>query len=104
MRVQRQPYSVYPQTLVLNGRHPYDQTDALAAAVCSSIKRRGERDSFSSDDELRSWLDEGGVSYTSESLTAALRQLGEIGRINRPVQEWGLPRPGIYVEPRIFSE
>ena len=35
-RVQRQPYSVYPQSLVLRGDHPYDETDALAAAVCST--------------------------------------------------------------------
>ena len=102
IRVQRQPYSVFAQSLVVNGRHSYDQTDALAASVCSSIKRRGDR--FESDRELCSWLDEDGVSYTSEALTAALRQLGETGRISRPVQEWGLPTPGIYVEPRVYSE
>ena len=102
MRVQRQPYSVYPQVLVVNGRHPYDHTDVLAAAVCSSIKRRGDR--FESDQELCSWLDEDGVSYTPDSLPAALRQLGETGRISRPVQEWGLPTPGKYVEPRVHSE
>ena len=33
IRVQRQPYSVFAQSLVVNGRHSYDQTDALAASV-----------------------------------------------------------------------
>ena len=37
-RVQRQPFSVYPQFLVLCGDHPYDETDALAADVCASVK------------------------------------------------------------------
>ena len=93
---------MYPQALVVNGRHPFDQTDALAAAVCSSIKRRGDR--FESDQELCSWLDEDGVSYTSDSLAVALGP----ARGDRPDlaagQEWGLPTPGIYVEPRVYSE
>jgi hypothetical protein len=101
LRAQKQPYSVYAQSLVVNGRHPFDRTDALAAAVCSSIKRRGDR--FESDDQLTSWLDEDGVSHTSESLTVALRQLGEIGRIKRPVQEWGLPTPGFMSSPESLS-
>ena len=117
MRVQRQPYSVYAQVLVVNGRHPLDQTDLLAASVCSSVKRRGDR--FESDDQLTSWLDEDNVRYDSGSLTAALRQLGEsydlgsltaalrqlgeIGRIRRPVQEWGYPRRGFMSSPESLS-
>ena len=58
-RVQRQPYAAYPQYLVRSGRRPYDETDALAADICSTIKRRGE--DFESDEQLTSWLEEDGV-------------------------------------------
>jgi hypothetical protein len=105
MRVQRQPYSVYPQFLMLKGRHPYDHTDALAASVCSSIKRRGER--FESDQELCSWLDADKVSYDSDSLAVALQQLESIGRLRRPrADQWNSdqPLPGMYVEPRISND
>jgi hypothetical protein len=32
VRVHKQPWSVYPQFIVLNGAHPNDGTDALAPA------------------------------------------------------------------------
>ena len=55
------------------------------------------------EDQLRSWLDEDWIGYDLRSLTVALRQLEELGRIVRPVQEWSfVPRsPGVYVPPRI---
>jgi hypothetical protein len=53
---------------VPNATHPFDDTDALAADVCSSVKRRG--DHFEGADQLCSWLDEDGVRWTSDSLTA----------------------------------
>jgi hypothetical protein len=101
----RRPYSVYPQFLVLCGDHPYDETDALAADVCASVKSRVDR--FESDAELCSWLEEDGVRFDSDSLSAALRQLQQLGRIKRPIVEhsWAdLPLPGVYVEPRVYSE
>ena len=84
-RVQRQLSSAYPQYLVLKGDHPYDEVDALAADVCSTIKRRGDR--FDSDDQLRSWLDEDHVQCTPGKLSAAMLQLERIGRLNRPRQD-----------------
>jgi hypothetical protein len=105
VQVQRQLFSGYPQYFVLTGDHPYDEVDALAADVCSIIKRRGDR--FTSDDQLRSWLDEDGVSYTDGRLSAAMYQLERIGRLNRPRQDhWrsDLPLSGVYVEPRICPE
>ena len=104
-RVQRQPFSVYPQFLVLCGDHPYDETDALAADVCASIKRRGDR--FESDAELCSWLTEDGAHFDPDSLSVALRQLERLGRIKRPIVEHSradVPLPGVYVEPRVYSE
>ena len=105
-RVQRQPFSVYPQFLVLCGDHPYDETDGLAADICASIKRRGER--FESDEQLHSWLTEDGVQFTPESLSAALRQLEHSGRIKRDVAEhsWSSNQPvdGWYMAPHIYSE
>ena len=62
---------------------PFDDVDALAADICSAVKRRGEE--FESDEELRSYLDEDGIGYDPHSLAVALRQLEEIGRIARPV-------------------
>jgi hypothetical protein len=67
VRVQNQPPS--PLFLVLNWRDSKDQAGALAAAVCTSIKARG--DQCESDHQLMCWLDEDRVSYTSESLSAA---------------------------------
>ena len=92
-RVHRQPFSVYPQFL------------ALAADVCASIKRRGDR--FESDAELCSWLTEDGAHFDPDSLSAALHQLERLGRIKRPIVEhsWAdVPLPGVYVEPRVYSE
>jgi len=51
-----------------------------AAAVASSIKRRGDR--FESEDQLTGWLDEDKVSYDPQSLSIALRQFGK----HRPVE------------------
>jgi hypothetical protein len=102
MHVQKQPPS--PLFLVLKSRQPYDQAAALAADVCASVKRRGER--FESDQELCSWLDQDGVDYTAESLSAGLHHLERQGRFRRPRQDqWGeWPLPGIYAEPRIHVE
>jgi hypothetical protein len=71
--------------------------------MCSTIKRRGDR--FDSDEQLTSWLDEDGVSYTPGRLSAAMLQLERIGRLNRPRQDhWrpDLPLPGVYVDPRVY--
>jgi hypothetical protein len=54
VQVQRQLFSGYPQYFVLTGDRPYDEVDALAADVCSTIRRRGDR--FTSVDQLRFWL------------------------------------------------
>ena len=80
-----------------------DDFDVLAADVCSAVKRRGEQ--FDDEDQLRSWLDEDGIGYDPQSLAVALRQLEELGRIVRPVQEWSsAPRsPGAYVPPPIYN-
>jgi hypothetical protein len=105
VRVQRQLFSAYPQYLMLKGDHPYDEVDTLAADVCSTIKRRGDR--FDSAEQLTSWLDEDGVSYTPGRLSAAVYQLERIGRLDRPRQDhWrsDLPLSGVYVEPRICPE
>lgn len=104
-RVQRQPYSVHPQSLVLCGDHPYDETDGLAADICAAIKRRGER--FEGDGQLHSWLTEDGVQFTAESLSAALRQLEHSDRIKRDVAEhsWSnQPVGGWYMAPHIYDE
>jgi hypothetical protein len=90
---------------VLTGDHPYDEVDAVAADVCSTIKRRGDR--FTDDDQLRSWLDEDKISHTDGTLSAAMLQLERIGRLNRPRQDhWrsDLPLPGVYVDPRVYPE
>ena len=44
VRVQKQPPS--PLFVVLKIRDSYDRTLALAADVCSSVKRRGDRFEF----------------------------------------------------------
>ena len=77
--------------------------DVLAMNICGTVKRHGEQ--FAYDDQLRSWLDEDGIGYDLRSLAVALRQLEELGRIVRPVQEWSsVPRsPGVYVPPRIYN-
>ena len=95
---------IHPQ-IAWAGVHSYDEADALAAEVCATLKRRGER--FESDDELCSWLEEDQVSYTPEGLAAVIGYLEWIGRIKRPRQDqWrsDLPLPGIYVPPRIYPE
>jgi hypothetical protein len=105
VRVQQQPYSVYPQYLVLSGTHPYDHIDVLVADVCSAIKAHGER--FESEDQLRSWLDEDKITYDSGGLAIALSHLELVGRLRRPrADQWrdDQPLPGLYVEPRIFNE
>jgi hypothetical protein len=93
----------YPLFIVVKGVRALDDIDVLAADVCSAVKRRGEQ--FDDEDQLRSWLDEDGIGYDLRSLAVALRQLEELGRITRPVQEWSsVPRsPGVYVPPRIYN-
>jgi hypothetical protein len=91
----------HPVFIVAREDHPFDDVDALAADICLTLKRRDEQ--FDDEDQLSSYLDEDGIAYTSESLAVALRQLEELGRIRRPVQEFGLPTPGIYVPPRIYN-
>jgi hypothetical protein len=91
--------------LVYAGNHPFDRVDALAADICTVLKRHGER--FESDEQLEGWLAEGGISCTAEELDKAMQQLEFSGRIRRPRQDqWrsDLPLPGQYVEPRPFNE
>jgi hypothetical protein len=76
---------VRPQLLVLSGTRPYDGTDELAADICASIKRRSDR--FESDEELVRLLTEEGVKFDPGSLSTALRQLEDSGRIKRDVVE-----------------
>lgn len=103
LRVLRLPErGRYSSERVLDGRRPYDDTDALAADVCASLKRHGEQ--FDNDEQLRSYLDEDKVTYTEQSLPLALRQLELIGRIRRIRvdqfdPDWALP--GVHVPPRI---
>jgi hypothetical protein len=95
---------VHPQFLVHKGRHPFDRIDALAAAVCASVKAREER--FEAEDQLQHWLDEDQVSWNSDDLATALDQLERIGRLRHPrADQWrsDSPLPGIYLEPRIFN-
>ena len=99
--IRAQRNAGYPMYVVPCGDHPFDDVDALAADICTAMKARDER--FDDEDQLTAWLDEDGVSYSSHCLAVALRQLEHLGRINRPVQEFGLPTPGIYVSPRIFT-
>jgi hypothetical protein len=104
-RVQRQPYQAYPQYLIHTGDHPFDEVDALAADVCAVLKSHDER--FESEEELRTWLEDAGIEFTSDRLTAALEQLERIGRLGRPRQDhWRSdpPLPGWYIEPRIHNE
>jgi hypothetical protein len=104
-RVQRQPYQAYPQYLIHIGDHPHDELDAPAADVCGVLKSHDER--FESEEKLCLWLDEAGIEFTSDRLTAALQQLERIGQLGRPRQDhWraDLPLPGWYIEPRIHNE
>ena len=76
----------------------------MVADVCASVKARGER--FDSDDQLRSFSDEGGIECDSQSLDAAVGSLEWAGRIRRPRHDhWNpdLPLPGQYVEPRFYK-
>jgi hypothetical protein len=93
----------YPLYIVAKEERVLDDVDALAADICSAVKRRGEQ--FDDEERLRSWLDEDGIDYDPQSLAVALRQLEELGRIVRPVQEWSsVPRsPGVYVPPRVYN-
>ena len=88
---------------MVKGVRALDDIDVLAADVCSAVRRRGEQ--FDDEDRLRSWLEEDGIGYDLRSLAVALRQLEELGRITRPMQEWSsVPRsPGVYVPPRIYN-
>jgi hypothetical protein len=78
--VQRQPYSSYPQYIVLNGMSRYDDIDRLAADVAAAIRSRG--DEFEDERQLCSWLEEDQVQYDERSLIAAIRQLENLGRIS----------------------
>ena len=102
LRAQRNPG--YPLYLISSSHSEFDDTDALAADVCSVLKRRGDR--FGNDEELRSYLDGDGVTYTPESLAVALRQLEGLGRIVRNRVDQFDPDsmlPGVYAEPRIIA-
>jgi hypothetical protein len=106
-RVQRQPYSSYPQYIVLNGMSRYDDIDRLAADVAAAVRSRG--DEFEDERQLCSWLEEDQVQYDERSLIAAIRQLENLGRIKRPWQDhdqWISDRslPGYWVPPKIFNE
>jgi hypothetical protein len=104
-RVQRQPYQAYPRYLIHTGDHRYDEVDALAADVCGLLKSHSER--FETEEEMRTWLSEAGIEFTSDRLAAAPQQLERIGRLGRPRQDrWraDVALPGWYVEPRIYAE
>jgi hypothetical protein len=90
---------------VRRGIRPYGDLDALAADVCATVKRHGER--FESDAELQVWLDAAGVAWTPDDLASAIEMLERIGRIKRPRADqfrFDAPLPGQYVDPRIYNE
>jgi hypothetical protein len=62
----------------------YGQRSLIISVEHRPVKRRGDR--FESDDQLYSWLDEDQVSYTSESLSAALHQRERIGSFAQATQ------------------
>jgi hypothetical protein len=104
-RVQRQPYTVYPQFVVRSGLRRYNGFDALAADIAAVVKQRGEE--FESQEQLRQFLDEDQVQYELHSLVVAVCHLESIGRLKRPRQDqWrdDVPLPGYWVPPRIFNE
>jgi hypothetical protein len=105
VRVQRQLFSAYPQYLVVTGDHAYDEVDALAADVCSTINGAVTGSTPMSKSRR------GSMRITCNTrrgkLYAAMLQLERIARLNRPRQDhWrsDLPLPGVYVEPRICPE
>ena len=102
--VRAQRNSGYPLFLISSSHREFDDTDALAADVCSVLKRRGDR--FDNDAQLTAWLDEDGVRWTEQSLAVALRQLEGLGRIVRNRVDQFDPDsmlPGVYAEPRIIA-
>ena len=79
-------------------------TDALAADVCASIKRRGDR--FESDEELVDGSPRIGCASIPVLGSTALRDLEHSGRIKRDVVEhsWANePVGGWYLEPANVS-
>jgi hypothetical protein len=100
VRAQKQGH---PVVIAWSGTHPLDRADVLARELCATIKRRS--DQFESDEQLRSWLDEDQITYTPEGLAAVIGYLEWIGRVRRLRQDqWNVPLPGWYVEPRIHNE
>ena len=102
--IRAQRNTGYPLYLVSGKPRPFDDTDALAADICSALRRRGDR--FGSDAQLAAWLDEDQVHWTAQSLAVALRQLEGLGRVRRLRvdqfdPDWALP--GVYVEPRVVT-
>jgi hypothetical protein len=83
----------------------FDRNDALAADVCSTLRRHGDR--FSSDEQLQSWLTEDGVQWSPEELTEALDHLEGTGRVKRDRADqfrFNSPIGGLYVEPKIYDD
>lgn len=105
-RVQRQPYSAYPQAIVNNGLGRFDDIDVLAADMAAAIRSRS--DEFENEDQLQGWLDEDGIEYDEQTFTTALAQLEQIGRIKRPrTDQWNSSDralPGYWIPPRIYNE
>jgi hypothetical protein len=101
-RVQKQ---LGPSYVVANGMAVFDSIDALCADIAAVIKQHN--DEFESEDQMRSWLDEGGIAYDERTLDMALGQLEGVGRLKRPRQDhWreDLPLPGYWVPPRVHVE
>ena len=96
--------SGYPVFIVAKEERVLDAVDVLAMNICGTVKRHDEQ--FADDDQLRSWLDDDGVRFDSQSFAVALRQLEGLGRIRRlRVDDFGpdWKVPGLYVEPRIVT-
>jgi hypothetical protein len=99
VRFQRQ---LQPVRVTIEGSKCYDDVDRLAAEIAGLITAHDE--SFGSEQEVQSWLDEAGITYDEKSFNMALRQLEQLGRVKRPRQDhWNenAPLPGVYVPPRV---
>lgn len=80
---------------------PLDLADAQAlgrvASLASSVMctlRTPARGHYTSENQLRKWLSEDGIAYTSQDLSPALALLEATKRIVRPEVKSNNPRPG----------
>jgi hypothetical protein len=80
---------------------PLDESDrlalariaSLAAAIMSSLRTPG-RGRYDSERQVREWLSEDGVSYSTADLEPALDLLESTKRLNRPAVKPNASRPG----------